>query len=94
MCYEKNIFLTIWRLYSGMDMGLQFPESQTPAPAAEKGSCSTASETPWASLLPTHSVLLPYGVDSWSLGFLCVCVCVRVRVSSLILHFLPHESNV
>lgn len=43
---EKNIFLAIQRLYSGMDMGLQFPESQTPAPAAENGCYRAASETP------------------------------------------------
>lgn len=46
MHYEKNIFLAIQRLYSGMDMGLQFPESQTPAPAAENGCYRAASETP------------------------------------------------
>ena len=46
MRYEKNTFLTIQRLYSGMDMGLQFPESQTPAEAAKNGNYSTASETP------------------------------------------------
>lgn len=46
MWYEKNIFLTIQRLYSGMDTGLQFPESQTPAEAAKDGTDSTASDTP------------------------------------------------
>lgn len=66
-----------------MDMGLQFSESQTPTEAAKNGNYSTASESPWASLLPSDSVLLPYGADSWSLFFVCVCVCLILNFASL-----------
>lgn len=66
MWYEKNIFLTIQRQYLGMDTGLQFAESQTPAEAAKDGNYSTASRPPEH----LHPAAL---CNSW-LESVCVCV--------------------